>query len=399
MINLNRQKASAIKKKATRYAGENRGRLRLALILILAVLLTAHVKSCMKENAGKAPSPRLIKTAKAVEKDVPVFIDSFGTLSPVNSADVVSQITGEIKEVLFDEGQEVQAGDSLFRIDKAPYEADLQQARAQLEGDMVDLKFKEETYKRNLPLVEKDLISKQDFDRIRTEMEAAKARVELDKAKVEEALINLGYCDIKAPIDGVTGKRLVDKGNVVTANTGPVLVNIKTIDRLYVDFTVPDRRLPSVRNAMARSVLKVTITPEGAEAGTYEGSLEAIDNTVNEATGTVALRAVVPNDNRELWPGQFVQVKLVLETLKGAVVVPYEAVQLGKDGEYVFVVSRGKADLRNVKAGQRHDDDIVVKSGVRSGEVVATTGQLGLSPGVPVIDVTDHMDALKKRWK
>ncbi len=268
-----------------------------------------------------------------------------------------------------------------------------------MDGDKIDFQFKKDTYDRNVPLVEKELISKQDFEQIKTDMEAARAKVNLDAAQVEQAQINLDYCDIKAPIDGVTGKRMVDKGNIVTANSGPVLVNIKTIDKVYADFTVPDRELPSVREAMKKTKLKTYLYPEGDKKNEYEGELGSIDNTVDNSTGTVALRAVISNDERGLWPGQFVKVKLILDTMQGAIVVPYEAVQLGQDGEYVFVVERGKAVLRTLEVGQRQGDDIVITSGLKSGEVVATTGQLGLSPGVPIIDVTNHMDALKKRWK
>jgi multidrug efflux system membrane fusion protein len=226
----------------------------------------------------------------------------------------------------------------------------------------------------------------------------------LDEASIRIAKISLNYCFISSPIDGVAGKRQVDAGNIVSANAGPTLVNIKTIDNLYLDFTISERQLAQVRDAMLQSKLKVQISPEG-DGQDYEGEVVFIDNKVDDATGTVAMRALVPNKERKLWAGEIVQVRLILRTEKGAVVVPYQAVQLGQKGSYVFVVtSDNTADLRDVTPGIRFKDSIVIEKGIKAGEKVVTEGQMGLSSGVPVFDITqqkkeDTKESKKKETK
>ncbi|MFC1570908.1 efflux RND transporter periplasmic adaptor subunit, partial [Candidatus Omnitrophota bacterium] len=222
------------------------------------------------------------------------------------------------------------------------------------------------------------------------------SQVELDKADIESAKINLNYCKITSPIDGLTGKRQVDIGNIISANTGPVLVNVKKINELYLDFTLPERDLTEVRKAMKNGTLDVKIKVPGDETDTFDGKLQFVDNTVDNDTGTFALRATVNNDSRSLWPGQFVTVRLILGTEKDAVLVPYSAAQIGKQGYYLFVMKGRKADLRELTVGSKQEDDIVIEKGVKIGERVVTVGQLGLSPGMPLIDITKEMEKRKK---
>ncbi|MGB2599375.1 MAG: efflux RND transporter periplasmic adaptor subunit [Candidatus Omnitrophota bacterium] len=357
----------------------------LALVFLIAAF---HIRGCIAERRKKAIPPRPVHIATVVKEDVPIYVDSFGALTSINSADIKAQVTGEIKEVHFKEGDEVKKGDPLFVIDPAPYKAQVEKAKAALDGDQVDLKLKTDTLERNKKLFEKGLISQQEYENYLTEKIAAEAQAELDKANLEMAKINLDYCYINAPISGLAGKRQVDKGNVVTANTGPTLVNIKTIENLYVDFTAPEKNLANIRKAMEVQKLKVQITVEGEEDETYEGELSFLDNTVDDLTGTVSLRAIVSNEEQKLWPGQFVQVHLILRTEEDALLVPYESVQIGQQGSYLFVVtSRKKADLRIVTPGMREGDLIIIKKGVKAGERVVTVGQMGLSPGAPVVDV------------
>lgn len=386
MININKDEVKHTEEQVKSYVSANKKILKLVAVLFAVMVLTSHIKGCIAERKANAPKPRIVTLGESSTQDVPVYIKSFGTINALNSADVVAQITGEITEVHFSEGEEVKAGDLLFTIDKAPYKAQLDQAKAQLEAHTVDYNFKKDTLNRNMGLIKKDLVSKQEYEQYQTDMDAAAAQVELDKAKVEEAKINLDYCDITSPIDGVTGKRQVDKGNIVTANSGPTLVNIKTIDKVYIDFTIPDRDLPSVRSAMKEGDLKVSINPEG-EDNTYEGELESIDNTVDNKTGTISLRAIIPNGSRALWPGQFVKVSLLLKTEKDVIVVPFEAAQIGKDGYYVFVMGKGdKAELKNIKVGEKYEDKIVVTKGLEEGQQVVIKGQLALRPGTKLID-------------
>ena len=358
-----------------------------SVAVILAILVvTMQIRGCIAERQKHAVYPRPVQVAKAVAKDVPIYVDSFGTLTSINSADIKAQVTGEIKEIHFKEGDKLEKGDLLFLIDPAPYQALLKEAEAALAGNLADFKLKKDTYERNKELFEQGLISKQEYEGYLTEMASAEAKVELDKANVETAKINLNYCYITSPIKGLAGKRQVDIGNVVAENTGPTLVNVKTVDDLYVDFTVPERDISAVRESMATQKPKVQITIERQEDGSLEGELDFIDNTVDDVTGTVSLRATISNEEQKLWPGQFARVRLILGTEKGAVVVPFTAVQLGKKGYYAFVVNRKKkADLRFVTVGSREGNDIVVKAGIKAGEIVVTAGQMGLAPGLPVV--------------
>jgi multidrug efflux system membrane fusion protein len=223
---------------------------------------------------------------------------------------------------------------------------------------------------------------------------AARAAVRLDQAAVRLAEINLSYCSITSPINGRTGRRQVDPGNIVTANTGPILVNIKTVDPLYVDFTISERDFARVRDNMARGKLKVQIMAEEDGRGPCQGELQFADNTIDNSTGTVSLRAGVSNKKRRLWPGQYVTVKLIVETAENAVVVPGEAVQLGQKGMYLYVVTDdNKADLRDqIEVGDAEDGELIIEKGLRAGEKVVTSGQLGLSPGVKVQIITDQKE-------
>jgi multidrug efflux system membrane fusion protein len=278
----------------------------------------------------------------------------------------------------------------LFTIDPAPYKADLDKAEAALAQDTADLKLAKDTLARNQKLFDKELISQQDLDQYQTDVASLEAKTKLDNANIELARINLGYCFIHSPIDGLTSKRLVDPGNVVTANDGPTLVNIKTIDPLYMDFTVPEIELDRIRKAMKEGTLKVELAVTGSDDYSYSGELHFLDNTVDNSTGTVLLRAIFPNEEKALWAGQFVRVRLILYIQKDAVLVPYEAVQLGREGSYLFAVTPdNKADLRTVTTGNRENDHIIIEKGaVKVGEKVVTAGHLGLSPGVTVADVT-----------
>jgi multidrug efflux system membrane fusion protein len=189
-------------------------------------------------------------------------------------------------------------------------------------------------------------------------------------------------------VNGIIGKRLVDPGNIVLANNGPALANIKTIDTLYVDFTVTDRQLADIRKAMATGILKVEVRVPDEGAKVYSGKLKLIENSVDNTTGTISLRAIVPNEGNALWAGQFVYARLILGIEKIAVLIPYAASQMGQKGTFAFVVMPGnKVDLRILQTGSRQDDDIVVEKGIAAGEKVVTVGQMGLSPGASVLEI------------
>ncbi len=361
------------------------------VIIVLGVILTVfHLRSCMTKKKPEAEPPRPVHIAAAFKKDVPVYVNSFGTVTALYDVDIKAQITGQIQQVYFKEGDEVKKDDLLFMIDPRIFKADLDKANAALAQDQAEYDMKCDIRERNRKVFEKNLIADQTFEQYRTDAAAAEAKVKLDEAGVELAGINLDYCSIKAPINGVAGKRQVDPGNIVSANTGSTLVNIKYIDTLYIDFTLPEIELPKVRESMKSGEPKVKITVQGDD-NEYWGHLQFIDNSVDQSTGTFSLRATIDNRDRKLWPGQFGTIKLILGTEKDAVLAPYNAVQIGQQGKYIFVVDdKNTADLRTVKTGLRQGDNIVIESGVNSGEKVVTTGQMGLSPGVSVVVMPDE---------
>ncbi len=340
--------------------------------------------------------PRPVQTAVAVQKDVPFFVESFGNLAALANVDIKSQVTGKILQAHFKQGQRVAEGDLLFTIDPAEYQAALDKAKAMVRADDVDMKMKKDTLERNRGLASKELVSQQDFEKYETDVDAAEAKTTLDKAELALAEINLNYCSIQSPVNGVTGKVLVDPGNIVLANNGPTLANVKAIDTLYVDFTVTDRQLQAIRSAMAAGILKAEVrVPDDGKA--YVGELKLIENAVDNTTGTISLRAIIPNEGNALWAGQFVYVKLILGIQKNAVLIPYAAAQLGQKGSFAFVVTpEGKADLRILKTGSRQGDDIVVEEGIQKDERVVTLGQMGLSQGTPVKEVLAQTAEQKK---
>ncbi|MFA5336302.1 MAG: efflux RND transporter periplasmic adaptor subunit [Candidatus Omnitrophota bacterium] len=360
----------------------------IGLVLVVTLFI---VKSCGRKPPEKKIPPKIVKAAKAGQQDADIFIEAFGNLYSPSDVNIKSQVTGEMKEVHFKDGDIVKKGDMLFTIDPSSYKATLDKAEAQLIQDLANLKLNKDTLERNRKLLAKELISQQNFEQYETNVTASEAMIKLDNANIDLAKINLAYCYIAAPTDGVCGKRQVDPGNIVTANNGPTLVNIKTVDPLYVDFTIPERNLDNVRDAMAKGQLKVIIAVERAneEANSREGTLHFVDNSVDNTTGTILLRASVPNADTRLWSGQFVNVKLVLRVEKDAVLIPYEAVQVGQDQgvlyDYVFVVTPGNtAEIRKITSGNKVDDHIIVEKGVKAGEYVVTAGQMGLRPGAAV---------------
>ena len=358
------------------------------LVVVVFFIAVTFLKSCIFKPKPKPVMPRPVQTALVIKKDVPIFLESFGTLAALEDVNIQAQVTGKIKEVHFKEGDEVSAGDLLFTIDPSEYNAQLKKAEASLAQDVADLGLKIDTLDRNKLLIEKDLISKQDFESFQTEVAAGIAAVDLDRANVELAKIDVGYCYIKSPVDGLAGRRQVDPGNIVTANSGPILVNIKSINPLYIDFTISERVLSDVQAAKSKGVLKVIVMPEGIIDKKIEGELLFLDNAVDNMTGTILLRGVISNKQKDLRAGQFVTVRLILEIARGATLAPYGGVSVGQKGHYLFVATDdNKADLRQLTVGMREGDYIIIKKGVKPGEKIVTDGQLGLAPGVSIVDI------------
>jgi len=362
---------------------------------VIVVVLFSMVKGCIFKPKKALLPPRPVQTQLVIQKDVPIYLESFGTFSAIQNVDIQAQVTGKIKDVHFKNGDYVSIGDPLYTIEPSEYRAQADKAQASLAQSLADLKLNMDILERNKRLVEKDLISKQDFESMQTNLVSSQAKVDLDRAELELARINLGYCYIVSPLNGVTSKSLHDPGNIVIADNGPVLVNIKTIDPLNVDFTLSEKELSRVRDAMAIETLKVEIRPEG-DKDTYDGKLIFIDNTVDDMTGTIYVRASVDNAERKLWAGQFFTIRLILSIQKDAVLAPSAAVRIGQNGHYLFVFTdENKADLRNITIGIKQGDYVIAEDGVRPGEKAVTSGMLGLYPGAPVVEMAPSASAEK----
>ena len=320
-----------------------------------------------------------------------------------------SQITGQLQEALFREGDVVKKGEQLFTIDRRPFEAALlmaeanltrdkallAQAEAQLARDASNAEYQQLTSERQAQLQQRGIISKDQAEQSRSQADATRAVVNADKANIESAKaqlaaqeaavdnarVQLGYTVIRSPIDGRTGNLAVKVGNLVTANNTE-LMTIAQLQPVYVTFTVPAMHLPTIKRHMTGDPLHVTAVPQDADATPATGRLTFVDNAVEMTTDTIRLKATFDNADRRLWPGQFARVTLRLATLPHATVVPSQAVQTGQDGQYVFVVKQDSTvEQRPVTTAQRADQDIVVEKGLKSGETVVTEGQLRLEPG------------------
>jgi multidrug efflux system membrane fusion protein len=362
----------------------SRRMVRTGEALLLPVLL--FCVSCNRGSANAAgPAtlpPPLVTIATATSQDVPRYLDEIGRNMAFEAVSVTPQVAGLITERHFQDGDNLKKGQLLFVIDPRPFKAQLDSAQATLAQAKAALDLAKIQFGRDQELVGTRAISKQDYDTKKNTVDVAQAQVESAQAAIETAQINLNYCYIHSPIDGRAGARLVDVGNVVQANTTSLL-SIQRLEPIYALFTITERDLPEVQREMSRGTLKALVRlPADAEKSARPGRVEFLDNAVQNATGTVNLRATVQNPDHHFWPGQFVNVRLVLETQKGAVLIPNQATQLSQQGPFVYVVKPDDtAELRPIALGQRQGEDVVIISGLAPGERVVLAGQLLVRPG------------------
>jgi multidrug efflux system membrane fusion protein len=333
-----------------------------------------------------------VTVATAVTQDVPVYLDEVGHTVAREVVSILPQVSGTITEIRFTDGADLKKGDPLFTIDPRPFQAQLSAAEANLAQSKAALDFARIQFARVQDLVESKAIARQDYDTRKNAVDVGEAQVRQNEASVESARLNLEYTSIQSPIDGRAGHRLVDIGNVVTANS-TTLLTIERMDPIYADFTVTEGDLSEVQRNAAKHALRAEVSQPDA-AKPEIGSLTFLDNSVQGSSGTVMLRATVPNPARHLWPGQFVNVRLVLSTLPKAVLVPAAAPQDSAKGAFVYVVKADStAELRPVKLGQRQGDAIVIADGLQPGERVVMNGQIGVMPGGKVQVVSGAPDA------
>ena len=335
-------------------------------------------------GAGGARSREAVPVlvATAVQKAVPVQLRAVGNVEPFTTVSIKSQVTGVLMEAHFKEGQDVKKGQQLFTIDPRPFEAALRQAEANMQRDNAQLKNLREQVRRYAELVEKQYVSREQYDLIKTNADAAEAVVEADKAAVENAKVQLSYCYIYSPVNGRVGSLLVNEGNLVRVNDGAPLVIINQVNPINVTFSVPEQHLSDLNRHMNAGQLKVDASFQSDEGRPEQGRLEFVDNAVDRSTGTIKLKAVFANTERRLWPGQFINVALTLTTQPDAVVIPSEAVQVGQDGQHVFVVQPDKrVEVRPVTLGTTSGGEAVIIKGLAAGEQIVREGQFLLGPG------------------
>jgi len=334
-------------------------------------------------GAGGARSREAVPVlvAIAVQKSVPVQLRAVGNVEPYTTVSIKSQVTGVLMQAHFKEGQDVKKGQQLFTIDPRPFEAALRQAEANMQRDNAQLKNLREQVRRYADLVEKQYVSREQYDLIKTNADAAEAVVEADKAAVENAKVQLSYCYIYSPVNGRVGSLLVNEGNLVRVNDGAPLVIINQVNPINVTFSVPEQHLSDLKRHMNAGQLKVDASFQSDDGRPEQGRLEFVDNAVDRSTGTIKLKAIFANTERRLWPGQFINVALTLTTQPNAIVIPSEAVQVGQDGQHVFVVQPDKrVEVRSVMMGATSGGEAVITKGLAAGEQVVREGQFLLGP-------------------
>ena len=360
--------------------------LSLALGIPAGLLSLLAAAGCSKPQAAPAASPVVpVSVATVVQKAVPVQVRAIGNVEAYTTVSIKAQVSGEITAVHFHARRDVRKGDSLFSIDRRPFEVALQQALANLARDKARAENARIQAQRYAKLLQEGVVSSQQNDQAVAEAEALEAAVRADEAAVEKARLDLQYCSIAAPMDGRTGGLLVHRGNLVKANENPALVVINQLNPIYVRFALPEQHLAETKKSMAAGTLKVEAILPDDPRRPEGGTLSFIDNAVDTSTGTILLKATFANQQRRLWPGQFVNVALTLSTEPNAVVVPAPALQTGQSGQYVFVVkSDNTVESRLVVVGRTVEGETVIQKGLQPGETVVTDGQLRLVPGSKV---------------
>ncbi len=353
-----------------------------ALCAVAAAAVLAGACGGAPHARPQPPVPVTVGTV--VQKTMPVSFRAIGHVEPISTVAVKARIGGELLKVWFAEGQMVRAGQTLFTIDPRQYEAALRQAEAQLARDKAMLVKADADVRRYGELVKKDYVTKSDFDQVTANAASLQATVASDQANIDNARLQVAYCTITSPVEGRTGNLNVKAGNLVKSDDTTPLVTINQIRPIYASFSVPAQLLPSVLKKNSNPVAVTATIPDTA-VPEAKGILSFVDNNVDEATGTVMLKATFPNEAEALWPGQFVNVTVILGEEPNRVVAPAPAVQTSQQGQYVYLVkSDDTVELRAVKVNRIDETDAVIDQGLAPGDRVVTDGQLRLVAGARI---------------
>lgn len=341
------------------------------------------IHACSPEKKPRADHSVPVVAALAIRKTVPIQMRAMGTVEAYQTVSVKSQITAQIRRVLFKEGQDVKKGTLLIELDCRTIEAALRQAEANLAKDLAQARYAREQKLRYEDLLNKEYIAKEQYDQVQVNAAALEAVVKADEAAAESNRVQMHYCSIHSPIDGRTGALKIHEGNVIKADDTELLT-INRIRPINVTFAIPEGDLPKVRKYFTEKKLEVHAFIPGEEQP-EKGVLAFMDNAVNPTTGTISLKAVFSNQDGHLVPGQFVEVILILATRPDAVLVPSKAVEQGQESQYVFVIKPdATVEMRMLTVGETVDEDTVILAGLQPGERVVTEGQMRLTPGAKV---------------
>lgn len=360
----------------------------LAILMIAAssLGLTLWFRSSAQPTAQTDPPPRAPVVAATVRSHpVPIYLRGIGTVIAFNNVVVRSQITGPITKVSFQQGQTVHKGDLLAEIDPRPYQAQLDQAKANRDRDQAQVVNAQANLDRYTPLLAKGFATSQLVDTQKAQLAQLQAMVKSDEASIESAQINLDYTRLTAPIDGVTGIRQIDEGNIIHPTDPNGLVDVTQIEPISLIFTLPETTFTEIQQEMAKGTVKVLAYSQDDKTKLDEGDLLLIDNQIIQTTGTIRLRATFPNKQRLLWPGELVNVRLLLRTQPDGLTVAASAVQQGPNGSYVYVIAPDDSvHIRPVSVAQISEGQALIDSGLKAGETVVVDGQYKLKPGIQV---------------
>jgi|JI10StandDraft_1071094.scaffolds.fasta_scaffold01815_13 multidrug efflux system membrane fusion protein len=352
-----------------------------------ALLILLLFLGCSKKVPQKEAKPIPVHVAKAEAHSVPYYISTVGHIEAYQVVNIMAQVNGQLMKTYFADGADVKEGDLLYLIDQRSYIANLDKAEGELEQNLANLGFAERTAERNAQLVKDEYISQNDYDNLITNVIANDAAVKQSRADVDSAKINLGYTTIYAPLSARAGESQVRDGNIVLESAETTLVTLNQISPIYSTFYINEKDLPKVKRYQSEEgELKVYVTVDDDPPSTRKGTLTFIDNGIDISTGMIKLKGTHPNEDKFLWPNQYVKVKLILDTLDQAILVPSGAVQNGSKGKYVYVVKGNKSvEKRTVKTGQLQENNtVVITEGLKANETVVTVGQINLYPGAKV---------------
>ena len=363
------------------------GLIKTAAVAVIVVLVGWYgVHRYQKAHKPTPVKPAIPVTAgMTTAQDVPIYVRGLGTVQAFNTVTIKSRVDGQITQVLFNEGQEVKAGDPLFQIDPRPYQATLEQAQGSLQRDQAQLEGAQRDLERYAKLVTPGFQTRQSYEDQKATVGQLQGSVKSDQALIDNGKLNIEYANVRAPIDGRTGARLVDIGNFVQATQATNLVTITQLKPIFVTFTVPQDTLDQIRRNQVIAPLTVVAYASDNKTVLSQGKLSLINNQVDTTTGTVQMKATFDNADERLWPGEFINARLIVSTKKDAVTVPSQAIMQGPDGAYAYVIKPDNTvDRQDVQIGLTQDGIATIEKGLSAGQTIVVDGQYRLTKGSAV---------------